>query len=136
MQVLIINTEMTVNKNEIIPADSAFVFACQFNSNITISQTDNTGYLYLIPLWHFWLSIWFLILQHEKVKKLYSQKIYVKPKIFYLSVRKQVVLSMISVFQLLLWSLFAFLEMAVWFPFFEKGPDSRCCICKTRFTCT
>ena len=50
MQVLIINTEMTVNENEIIPVDSAFVFACQSSINITIAQTGTTGYLYLIPL--------------------------------------------------------------------------------------
>ena len=64
----------------------------------------------------------FLILQHEKVKNLYSQKMHVKWKIFDLYVKNYIILSIFTLFQLLLWSSFAFLKTALWFHFSENGP--------------
>ena len=47
---------------------------------------------------------------------------HVKWKIFYCYVKNYEVLSMFALFQILLWSLFPFLENALWFHFSENGP--------------
>ena len=47
---------------------------------------------------------------------------HVKWKIFDWYVKNYNILSIFTLFQLLLWSLFAFLKMALWFHFSENGP--------------
>ena len=50
---------------------------------------------------------------------------HVKLKIFDWYAKNYNSLSIFTHFQLLLWSLFAFLEMALWFHFSDNGPDAE-----------
>ena len=75
-------------------------------------------FLYYILSW----AYNFLVLQHGKVENVWSQRMHIKWKMFDWYVKILKVLSMITLFQLLLCSLFAFLKMAIWFHFSESGP--------------
>ena len=91
-------------------------------SYLALKTVGNTRGLSLILLWHFYLGIKFSDTATWKSQKPLIKKKHVKWKTFGWYVKNYNILSIFTLFQLLLQSLFAVLKMALWFHFPQNSP--------------